>query len=49
MIQALGDYEAAAALVETYGTVDPAMAAAIAGLADLPVDIAPSYPLEGLQ
>jgi hypothetical protein len=49
MIQALGDYDAAVGFVERYGTVNPAMAAAIAGLADLPVDIAPSYPLEGLQ
>ena len=49
MIQALGDYDAAAGFVERYGTVNPVMAAAIAGLADLPVDINPSYPLEGLQ
>jgi hypothetical protein len=49
MIQALGDYDAAVGFVERYGTVNPAMAAAIAGLADLPVDINPSYPLEGLR
>jgi hypothetical protein len=49
MIQALGDYDAAASLVERYGTVHPVMAAAIEGLTDLPVDITPSYPLEGLQ
>ena len=49
MIQALGDYDAAVALVERYGTVHPAMAVAIASLTDLPVDIAPSYPLEGLR
>ncbi len=49
MIQARGDYEAAVEFVERYGTVNPAMAAAIAGLADLPVDIAPTYPLAGLQ
>jgi hypothetical protein len=48
MIQALGDYDAALAMVERYGTVHPAMAAAIEGLADLPVDVDPSYPLEGL-
>jgi hypothetical protein len=49
MIQALGDYDAALALVERYGTVHPAMAAAIEALTDLPVDVDPSYPLEGLQ
>ena len=49
MIQALGDYDAAVEFVGRYGTVDPAMAAAIASLTDLPVDIDPSYPLEGLQ
>jgi hypothetical protein len=48
MIQALGDYAAAQAFVERYGTVHPAMAAAIASLTDLPVDIDPSYPLAGL-
>ena len=49
MIQALGDYDAALAMVESYGTVHPAMAAAIEALTDLPVDVDPSYPLEGLQ
>jgi hypothetical protein len=49
MIQALGDYDAALAMVERYGTVHPAMAAAIEALTDLPVDVDPSYPLEGLQ
>jgi len=49
MIQALGDYDAALSMVERYGTVHPAMAAAIEGLTDLPVDVDPSYPLEGLQ
>ena len=49
MIQALGDYDAALGFVERYGTVHPAMVAAIAALTDLPVDIDPSYPLEGLQ
>ena len=49
MIQALGDYDAAVAMVERFGTVHPAMAAAIADLTDLPVDVDPSYPLEGLQ
>jgi len=49
MIQALGDYDAALGFVERYGTVHPAMAAAIEALTDLPVDVDPSYPLEGLQ
>jgi hypothetical protein len=49
MIQAVGDYEGALDMVERYGSVHPAMAAAIEGLADLPVDVDPSYPMEGLQ
>jgi hypothetical protein len=49
MIQALGDYDAAFDFVERYGAVHPAMAAAIQNLTDLPVDVEPSYPLEGLQ
>ena len=49
MIQALGDYDAALVMVERYGTVHPAMVAAIEALTDLPVDVDPSYPLEGLQ
>jgi hypothetical protein len=49
MIQALGDYGAALEMVERYGSVHPVMAAAIEGLADLPVDVDPSYPMEGLQ
>jgi hypothetical protein len=49
MIQALGDYDAALAMVERYGTVHPAMVAAIEALTDLPVDVDPSYPLEGLE
>jgi len=48
-IQALGDYGAAIEMVERYGTVHPAMAVALEGLADLPVDIDPVYPLQGLQ
>ncbi len=49
MIQALGDYDAAVEFVGRYGTVHPAMAGAIQGLTDLPVDIDPSYPLDGLE
>ncbi|MBD3871461.1 MAG: hypothetical protein IFK91_00895 [Acidobacteria bacterium] len=49
MIQAAGDYDGAVAFVERYGTVHPQMAVAIEGLEDLPVDIDPTYPLEGLR
>ena len=49
MIQALGDYDAASAMVERYGNVPPKMASAIESLSDLPVDVDPSYPLEGLR
>jgi len=49
MIQALGDYDTALGFVEGYGTVHPAMVAAIEALTDLPVDVDPSYPLEGLE
>jgi hypothetical protein len=48
MVQALGDYEAAAGLVERYGTLHPAMEAALGGLEDIPVDVDPVFPLEGL-
>jgi hypothetical protein len=44
MIQALGDYDAALAFVGRYGDVNPAMVAAIASLASIPVDIDPSFP-----
>jgi len=49
MIQALGDYAAAVEMVERYGTVNPAMTKMLAGMTDLPVDIDPVYPLQGLQ
>jgi hypothetical protein len=49
MIQAVGDYDGAVGFVERYGTVNPQMAAAIESLTDLPVDVDPSYPLEGIQ
>jgi hypothetical protein len=49
MVQALGDYEAAAALVERYGTLHPAMEAALGDLEDIPVDVDPVFPLEGLS
>jgi hypothetical protein len=44
MIQALGDYDAAVAFVEKYGTVNPAMVKALDSLSTIPVDIDPSYP-----
>jgi hypothetical protein len=49
MIQARGDYPGAQRLVERYGAVHPAMRAALDSLTDIPVDIDPVYPLEGLQ
>jgi hypothetical protein len=49
MVQALGDYNGALDMVERYGSVHPAMSAAIESLADLPVDVEPMYLLEGLQ
>jgi hypothetical protein len=49
MIQALGDYDAAVNMVERYGSVHPAMSAVIESLTDLPVDVEPIYPLEGLR
>jgi len=48
MVEALGSYEGALALVEEYGQVPPAMAEVLAGLDEIPVDIDPVYPLEGL-
>ena len=49
MIQARGDYAGAEQLVERYGAVHPAMRTALDSLADIPVDIDPVYPLDGLQ
>jgi len=49
MIQALGDHGAAVEMVARYGAVNPMMMATIDGLTDLPVDVDPDYPLEGLQ
>jgi len=48
MTQALGDYDRAARLVETYGTPPQAMLDLIAGLDDIPVDVDPVYPLDGI-
>jgi hypothetical protein len=49
MIQAEGDYAAAVAFAERYGTVDPAMVRAIEGLAGIPVDIDPVFPFATAQ
>lgn len=49
MIQARGDYQGAQRLLERYGAVDPAMQAVLDSLTDIPVDIDPVFPLEGLQ
>lgn len=49
MIQARGDYQGAQRLVERYGAVHPAMRAVLDSLTDIPVDIDPVFPLEGLQ
>ena len=49
MIQALGDYDAAVAFVERYGTVNPAMVEAIDSLKTIPVDIDPSFPFASAQ
>jgi len=44
MIQAEGDYAAALAFVDKYGSVNPAMVTAIDALVGIPVDIDPSFP-----
>ena len=47
MIEAEGDYEGAKDFVAAYGTVNPAMTAAIDGLVGIPVDIDPVFPFAG--
>jgi hypothetical protein len=49
MVQALGDYEGARRMYERYGTVPEAMLAVIDNLVDIPVDVDPVYPLQGLS
>lgn len=44
MIQAKGDYAAATAFLDRYGVATPELEAAIARLADVPVDVRISYP-----
>ena len=45
MLQARGDYAGTAAFLDRYGKATPALEAAIGRLADVPVDIRPSFPL----
>ena len=47
MIEALGDYNRAKALLDKYGVSNPEIKAAIARLTDLPVDIDTVYPAAG--
>ncbi|MBI5474259.1 MAG: hypothetical protein HY961_18135, partial [Ignavibacteriae bacterium] len=44
-IQALGSYERAKAMLDTYGVVRPEMQAVLDKLSAIPVDIAPAFPL----
>jgi hypothetical protein len=46
MIEALGDYEAAKNLIDTYGTMPQDLKASLASLAHIPTDIRPIYPVE---
>jgi len=46
MIEALGDYDGAKAFVDKYGEMPAEMKRALEGLADIPTDIRPSYPIE---
>lgn len=47
MVQAEGDYEAANAILQTYGVSTAEMEAVSAGLTDLPVDITPVFAAAG--
>jgi len=49
MVQALGDYDGAARLVDEYGTVSAAMRSGLDRLTAIPVDVDPVHPLEGLS
>jgi hypothetical protein len=46
MIEARGDYAAAKAFIAKYGSVPPDLAAALAGLEEIPTDLKPSFPIE---
>jgi hypothetical protein len=43
MIEAEGDYAAAAEMVEVYGGMSDALGAALVALEDLPVDLLPQF------
>jgi len=45
MIQARGDYAAAKQMLSTYGVMSGELTRTLAGLTDIPVDIAPEFPL----
>ena len=45
MIEAEGDYEAAAKFIEKYVRIAPEVEAALAKLDDIPIDIQPIYPI----
>jgi hypothetical protein len=49
MVQATGSYQGARVLVERYGKVGTDMATLLGSLDDIPVDVDPHYPLEGLE
>jgi hypothetical protein len=46
-VEATGDYEGAAALLEEYGGTSEAMRSALDRLEDVPVDVRPSYAVKG--
>jgi len=46
MIEALGDYGKAKAMLEKYGEMPADLKAALDGLSDIPTDLRPSYPIE---
>jgi hypothetical protein len=46
MIQALGDYEGAKKMIETYGTMGDDVRASLEKLGDVPVDIAPQFEIQ---
>ena len=46
MVEALGDYAGAKALIAKYGEMPPLMKQALEGLREIPVDIEPIYAVE---
>ncbi|MDQ7053494.1 MAG: hypothetical protein Q9P14_11575 [candidate division KSB1 bacterium] len=47
VLQAYGDYDGTRAMFDKYAHVPDFLAAKLADMADIPVDIAPKYPLAG--